>query len=46
MNNETTSYDRIKPIIGCEVYVAPRKRTDKDPNIDARYNHLINSYNP
>lgn len=31
----------IKPIIGCEVYVAPRKRTDKDPNIDARYNHLI-----
>lgn len=31
----------IKPIIGCEVYVAPRKRTDKDPNVDARYNHLI-----
>ena len=31
----------IKPIIGCEVYVAPRKRTDKDPNLDARYNHLI-----
>ena len=31
----------IKPIIGCEVYVAPRKRTDKDPNIDNRYNHLI-----
>ncbi len=24
----------IKPIIGCEVYVAPRKRIDKDPNID------------
>ena len=22
----------VKPIIGCEVYVAPRKRTDKDPN--------------
>ena len=31
----------IKPIIGCEVYVAPRKRTDKDPNLDATYNHLI-----
>ena len=24
----------IKPIIGCEVYVAPRTRHDKDPNID------------
>ena len=31
----------IKPIIGCEVYVAPRKRTDKDPSLDAKYNHLI-----
>ena len=31
----------IKPIIGCEVYVAPRKMSDKDPQIDARYNHLI-----
>ena len=31
----------IKPIIGCEVYVAPRSRTDKDPNLDAKYNHLI-----
>ena len=31
----------IKPIIGCEVYVAPRKRTDKDPNLDSKYNHLI-----
>ena len=31
----------IKPIIGCEVYVAPRGRENKDPNIDARYNHLI-----
>ena len=31
----------IKPIIGCEVYVAPRKRTDKDPTLDSRYNHLI-----
>lgn len=31
----------IKPIIGCEVYVAPRSRKEKDPNIDAKYNHLI-----
>lgn len=31
----------IKPIIGCEVYVAPRKLTDKDPMIDGKYNHLI-----
>ena len=31
----------IKPIIGCEVYVAPRKMTDKDPSLDTKYNHLI-----
>ena len=31
----------VKPIIGCEVYVAPRTRFDKDPNLDAKYNHLI-----
>ena len=31
----------VKPIIGCEVYVAPRSRFDKDPNIDNKYNHLI-----
>ena len=33
----------IKPIIGCEVYVAPRGRNrfDKEPGIDNRYNHLI-----
>ncbi len=31
----------VKPIIGCEVYVAPRSRHDKDPNIDGRYSHLI-----
>jgi len=31
----------IKPIIGCEVYVAPRSRKDKDPNLDNKYNHLI-----
>lgn len=31
----------IKPIIGCEVYVAPRSRFEKEPNIDNKYNHLI-----
>ena len=31
----------IKPIIGCEVYVAPRKLTDKEPGVDNKYNHLI-----
>lgn len=31
----------VKPIIGCEVYVAPRTRHDKDPNLDSKYNHLI-----
>lgn len=31
----------VKPIIGCEVYVAPRTRFDKEPNIDNKYYHLI-----
>ena len=31
----------VKPIIGCEVYVAPRSRFDKDPALDGKYNHLI-----
>jgi DNA polymerase-3 subunit alpha len=31
----------IKPIIGCEVYTAFEKLTDKRPNIDAPRNHLI-----
>ncbi len=31
----------IKPIIGCEVYVAPRSRIDKDAGIDDNYAHLI-----
>ena len=30
----------IKPIIGCEVYVAPRSRFDKEPGIDNDYSHL------
>ena len=31
----------IKPIIGCEVYVAFEKLTDKRPNVDSKRNHLI-----
>lgn len=31
----------IKPIIGCEVYVATRTRFDKEPGVDSKYNHLI-----
>ena len=31
----------IKPIIGCEMYVAPRSRFDKEPGVDNKYNHLI-----
>ena len=33
--------NNVKPIIGCEVYVAPRTRFDKEPNIDNKYYHLI-----
>lgn len=31
----------IKPILGCEVYVAPRRRTDKTPKLDDQPNHLV-----
>ena len=31
----------IKPIIGCEVYVAPRTRFDREKVLDKEYNHLI-----
>ena len=36
-----SSANGVKPIIGCEVYVAPRSRNDKEPNLDSRYSHLI-----
>ena len=35
------SKNGIKPIIGSEVYVAPRTRFDKQEGIDNKYNHLI-----
>ncbi len=31
----------IKPILGCEMYVAPRKLTDKESGIDSLNYHLI-----
>lgn len=31
----------IKPIIGCEVYVAPRTRFDKESRIDSSPHHLV-----
>ncbi|MEE0840836.1 MAG: DNA polymerase III subunit alpha, partial [Acutalibacteraceae bacterium] len=31
----------IKAIIGCEVYVAPRSRTDKQKAFDSEYTHLV-----
>ncbi|WP_084170882.1 DNA polymerase III subunit alpha [Desulfofalx alkaliphila] len=31
----------IKPILGCEVYVAPRTMDDRTPKIDDRYYHLV-----
>ena len=31
----------IKPLIGCEVYMAPRTMADKDPDLDRYQNHLL-----
>ena len=31
----------VRPIIGCEVYVAPRSRFDKEHGTDNNYSHLI-----
>ena len=31
----------IKPIIGCEVYLAPNSLTDKTPKIDSKFYHLV-----
>ena len=40
----------IKPIIGCEMYVAPRSRFEKEAKVDTEPNHLIllamNNQNP
>ena len=31
----------VKPIIGCEVYVAARTRFDREAKIDSEHNHLV-----
>jgi len=31
----------LKPLIGCEVYVAPRRMQDKEANKDSSYSHLV-----
>ncbi len=31
----------IHPVIGCEVYVAPRSRFDKTPEFDRNYYHMV-----
>ena len=31
----------VKPVIGCEVYVAPRGMTDREHGVDSEYSHLI-----
>lgn len=31
----------VKPILGCEVYVAPRRRTDRLPKLDDQPSHLV-----
>lgn len=31
----------IKPILGCEVYIAPRRMTDRTPGVDDQNYHLV-----
>lgn len=31
----------VKPIVGCEVYVAARSRFDKEARVDQEYSHLV-----
>ncbi len=38
---KTCKKEGIKPILGCEVYTAPRSYKDKDPRQDADQGHLI-----
>ena len=38
---KTCKKEGIKPIIGCEIYMAPHGRKDKQYNLDGKYSHLI-----
>ena len=31
----------IHPVIGCEMYVSPRKHTDRTPDLDRKSRHLV-----
>lgn len=37
----TCKVEGIKPIIGCEIYMAKRSRFDKEANVDDDRNHLV-----
>ena len=34
-------YAGLKPILGCEIYVAPRSMADKESGIDNKYFHMV-----
>ena len=38
---QAAARQEIKPIIGCEVYVAPRGRQQRDPRLDTNPYHLV-----
>jgi len=38
---KAAAHHEIKPIIGCEVYVAPRSRLQKEPKLDTNPHHLV-----
>ncbi|MBE6768180.1 MAG: DNA polymerase III subunit alpha [Ruminococcaceae bacterium] len=38
---EAAVREGIQPILGCEVYVAPRRRTDKEHGVDSESGHLV-----
>ncbi|KAF1086406.1 DNA polymerase III subunit alpha [Sporotomaculum syntrophicum] len=38
---KTCKKENINPIIGCEVYVAPRTRHDRTPRVDDNLHHLV-----
>ncbi|MCB9790590.1 DNA polymerase III subunit alpha [Candidatus Nomurabacteria bacterium] len=37
----TLKHEDIKPIIGCEMYIAPRSHHKKEAGIDNKYSHLV-----
>ena len=39
--DKATGHFKVKPIIGCEVYTAPRSRLEKTRERDGRAGHLV-----